>query len=273
MSGAVCVSLNFKPDGDKHLVMLCIDGFQETLCFIQKLDPTAHFLPVHKGSPHSPLKSSTSQIFPALMAELGVYLHIQNMQDTCRPSGSDKKGKQQQYKSTWGSALISSTMDVCHILRNIKGDLDSRHVVINRKFMQELDTRSDLAIISCHNDLDPAGLKFVATPFLWTVEERLWKDGKNLHWKNLPQPDFCITLRGAKETHLTDPAARAKYGFADADQSLKRIFHIGIPSQDFSQIRLVWESAFASNEAQNVLGRNTHLLKTGMSGPRCEQSK
>ena len=33
-------------------------------------------------------------------------------------------------------------------IRNVKGDLDARNVVINKNYIQELDTRSDLAIIS-----------------------------------------------------------------------------------------------------------------------------
>ena len=70
------------------------------------------------------------------MAELGSYLHIQNVQDTCRLSGTDDKGKQRQYNGTWGSALLESKLSAEHILRNVKGDLDSRNVVINIKYIR-----------------------------------------------------------------------------------------------------------------------------------------
>ena len=273
VDGATYISLHFRPDGDKHPVRCCIDGFKETLNFIQKVDPSATLLPVHKDSPHPPLVSSTDRHFPAVMAELGSYLHIQNAQDTCRPNGMDDKGKQRTYKGTWGSALMHSRLSADHIIRNVKGDLDARNVVINKKYIQELDTRSDLAIISVHNDVDQNGMKFVMVPLLWATEERLWCKGKNLHWKNTQQPDFKIVLRGAKEPRIQDAKARSQFGFADAARLLKRIFHVEIPSPDYIRMRSVWEAAFDSGEAQHVLGRRAHLLKTGLSGPRCEQSK
>ena len=129
-------------------------------------------------------------------------------------------------------------------------------------------------LIPSHNDIDPAGIKHVMRPLLWTVEERLWKAGKNLPWQNTAPPDFKTTLyvvpQGAKETWPQVSCSIWNCGFIGT-------FEVDFPHSNsytwlHQNVHSVWSSLWIRRRSI-CIRKSAGFLKTRMSGPCCEQSK
>ena len=263
--------VGFQPKDGVHPTAVALEGFRELLLMAQRVDATFVLHPVHNNSGKLPLTTTKSN-FPTIFAELAQYYRVQNSWDTVAARGSDQNGKQKVQRGLYGTALFASTMDPMFIQNCIRGDLDSMGISFQVKQVQGLVSRSDLAIISCHVDVDPAGLKQALVPFLWAAEVGMWKSNRNMKWKEKPQPDFLINLRGAKEPKLTKDHLK-KDGIAKFEASLKRIFQIEMTDTDIPRMKPVFKEVESTGILRKVAGKKCHLVGIGLSGARCESTR
>ena len=122
-------------------------------------------------------------------------------------STKSQNGKLKVQMGLYGS-LFSSTMDPAFVKNCIRCELDSMGIAFQvKKYKQGLKSCSDLAIISCHVDVDPENLKKAGPliPFLWVAEVMMWKNNQNLKYK--AEPHLSLHCKGA--TYLqAQPAKR-----------------------------------------------------------------
>ena len=265
------VQIGFLPKDGVHPTAVALEGFREVLLMCQRVDSSFTLHPVHNNSGREPLLT-TKKNFPSIFAELAQYYSVQNSWDTVAARGSDQNGKQKVQRGLYGSSLFSSSMDPTFVQNCVRGDLDSMGISFSIKQIQGLESRSDMAIISCHVDVDPEGLKQALIPHLWAAEVSMWKNNLNLKFKSKPQPDFIITLKGAKEPKMMKENQK-KNSIAQFEASVKRIFMIEMPSTSIFRMKPVFKLLESSGILRKVCGRKCHLINIGMSGPRCEATR
>ena len=128
-----------------------------------RADPTT-VIPALYEDAYGPLSDSpitSLEDFPLDTMRLGNHVQISNVYTLSPTFGTDEAGNNKLQRPTWIFFRVKTTYQFAHLVGLIQSNLNHINVVLKKKEMPYLDTKTRLAIVRTMNEWCPAALKQV----------------------------------------------------------------------------------------------------------------
>ena len=252
--------------GDKPEVRYT-DGLLEVTENLFRLDPSSQIICLYNNQSCPPIKSSED--LPEDSRVLVMYFHVQNQAALYLQTGRDQTtGKKKKQPNIFATFLLVSKYDAEWISTRCNVGLATQEMSMRYKAVQEMDTRSDLCLVSCHYTLCAVGLKSALVPLLKKTEASMILVGRNKRFNDTPQPDFRLSAR-----NIPDPQGGKEEDYTTVKQGnafLKNAWHIEMHPNAINRMFPVWEEMYNSGRLQRKIGSVTSILRTGNKMPKEE---
>ena len=130
-----------------------------------------------------------------------------------------------------------------------------------RKSVQDMDTRADWVLVSCHYDLCPEALEQKVILALKGTEKAMFKIDLHEKWFDQAQPEFALISKKIQE-----PSAVGNSQKVQLEKKLKHMknaLHIEYPLVSVSCMLAVWKELEEGGKLQCLLGRDIAILEVG----------
>ena len=163
----------------------------------------------------------------------------------------------------------SPGMDIDYLAGIIDGTLQESGVSMRKKNVQDMDTRSDLALVSIHNAICLKGLKTLLMDLAVKMEKSMIKSGKHKVYKGLPFPEFVLQWRNLQEPQSNNN--KDKLELSQSNRHLKNAVHIELATKSHDRLKPVMRN-LGPEIIPKYLGATAGIIGIGYGQPRSEEN-
>jgi hypothetical protein len=243
------------------------EGISTILSAAQDADSTFRFVPLDDKK-FPPIKSKDELPDNDMSGQIRITNYVKVMDQKGLTVEQDPKKKQ---KDIWATARVKcdkrTTADICQILNPPLSSAGLRMMV---KSVQSVYTRSDVAMMSVHEALDPRGIVEVLTDILQKMERGMIKKGLNKRFEGLPFPKIVTKSKNPWEP----PSSTApRYNLQRKYTHLKNAWHIEAATSDWERLFPIFVQARTTGVFTRLLGVEVDYIPIGVRTGRMGANK